>query len=352
VGLGTAQKVSLAVHADDFPPEQIIFGRSAKMQAIHQKIQKFAAASLPLLIQGESGSGKGVLARYIHSRSRVASGPFVNVNCAAIPGTLLESELFGYEKGALTGAHARKPGRAELAHGGTLFLDGIDEIELGLQARLLQLLQDGQFERIGGGEAIRIQTHVISATNRTLDGEVAAGRFRADLYYRINVLTVKLPPLRSRPEDIADLAAYFLERHRKRHNSTAPAISPPLVRMLEKHPWPGNIRQLENLMERYVILGSEEAASAELLGARTRGRADLPIQGAVPLKKATRQAVQELERKIILSALEANRWNGKRAANGLKISYRGLLYKIRQAGLSRKRRFPGAELANAAINAD
>lgn len=333
----------MSIGPDDLPPEQVIFGNSALMNVIRRRVEKFALVNVPVVIQGESGTGKGVLARHIHSRSLVSGGPFVKVNCAAIPGTLLESELFGYEKGAFTGAYASKLGRAELANSGTLFLDGMDEIELGLQAKLLQLLQDSQFNRIGGGEAIRIQARVVCATNRPLEGEIAAGRFRADLYYRINVVNVELPPLRSRAEDIADLAAYFLERHQKRHNSTARPISSALVRMLEKHSWPGNIRELENLMERYVILGSEEVVSAELLNwERAHVLPDLPAHGTVHLKKVTRQAMLELERKIILMALEANRWNRKRAATQLKISYRALLYKIRQAGLPPKRRFPDA----------
>ena len=331
-------KASLLARTEDLPSEEVIFGRSTSMQIIRQKIEKFAAANVPVLIQGDSGTGKGVLARYIHSRCQNPAGPFVKVNCAAIPGTLLESELFGYEKGAFTGAYAAKPGRAELASGGTLFLDGIDEIDLGLQAKLLQLLQDGQFSRIGGREDIIVQIRVICATNKPLDREIAAGRFRQDLYYRINVVNVELPPLRSRSEDIADLTNYFLQRLNKRHNTVPRPLSAALLRLLERHQWPGNVRELENLVERCVILGSEEAVSSELLHwDRTHLTPDLPTQGPIHLKKITRQAVQDLERKIILNVLEANRWNRKRAASELRISYRALLYKIRQAGLPPKR---------------
>jgi two-component system response regulator AtoC len=308
------------------------------MQMVRSKIDKVAATNVPVLIEGDSGTGKGVMARYIHAHSATADGPFVKVNCAAIPGTLLESELFGYEKGAFTGAYAAKQGRVELANDGTLFLDGIDEIDLGLQAKLLQLLQDAQFSRIGGREDINVQIRVICATNRPLEREVAAGRFRQDLYYRINVVNIVLPPLRARIEDVTDLAGYFLGRHQKRHNAPMREISSALLRLLEKHAWPGNIRELENLIERYVILGSEEAVSAELLHwDRTHVIPELPMRGPIHLKKVTRQAVQELEGKIILSVLEANRWNRKRAASELKISYRALLYKIRQAGLPPKR---------------
>jgi two-component system, NtrC family, response regulator AtoC len=339
-----AQKVPLAVRMEGLPPEEIIFGRSALMQDFRQKIHKFAATSVPLLIQGESGTGKGVLARYIHSRSNVASGPFVSVNCAAIPGTLLESELFGYEKGAFTGAYSAKPGRVEMAHMGTLFLDGIDEIDQPLQAKLLQLLQDAQFSRIGGGEDITVQIRVICATSHPLEHEITAGRFRADLYYRINVARVELPALRMRIEDVPQLSAHFYEQLRRRHKSTAGPVSPALLRLFEKHTWPGNIRELENLMERYVILGSEEAIGEELANwERTPVAAEIPSKsGPIHLKNITRKAVRELEGRIILSALEANRWNRKRAARDLRISYRALLYKIRQAGLPAKRSTDGA----------
>ena len=329
------QGVTLTLRTDDLPPEELIFGRSAAMQEFRQRITKFAATNVPLLIQGETGTGKGVLARYIHSQSSVAAGPFVSVNCAAIPGTLLESELFGYEEGAFTGAYSSKPGLVELAHKGALFLDRIDEIDPVLQAKLLQLLQDAQFSRIGGREDINVQIRVICATSRPLEHELAVGRFRADLYYRINVATVELPTLRSRIEDVPQLARYFYERLRKRYKSSAAPISPLLLKLFEQHTWPGNIRELENLMERYVILGSEEAISEELVSwERTPIAPELPTNGPIQLKKVTRKAVRELEGWIILSALEANRWNRKRAARDLRISYRSLLYKIRQAGLN------------------
>jgi len=320
------------------PPTNVIFGRSAKMQAARQKIEKVAQSGVSILIQGDNGTGKGLLANFIHQLSSEPSTPFVKVNCAAIPGALLESELFGYEKGAFTGAHADKPGRVELADGGTLFLDGIDEIDTSLQAKLLQLLQDGQFYRIGGQEDRHVQLRVICATNRRLEQEIAAGRFRQDLYYRINVVSIDLPPLRSRAEDIPELVAYFLQIHKARHNMQAKSLSAAAIQLLGKHSWPGNIRELENLMERYVILGSEEAIFSELLNREhIHSVPDIPVGGQIHLKKVTGQAVQDLERRIILSVLEANRWNRKRTASALKISYRALLYKIRQAGLPRKR---------------
>jgi two-component system response regulator AtoC len=308
------------------------------MKTIRQKVEKIASSGVPILIQGDSGTGKGLLARFIHNLSEPADAPFVKVNCAAIPGTLLESELFGYEKGAFTGAYSAKPGRVELADGGTLFLDGIDDIDLSLQAKLLQLLQDGQFSRIGGQEDRCVHLHVICATNRNLEQEIALGRFRQDLFYRINVVSVQLPPLRGRSEDIRDLAAYFFNAHSIRHNVQVKPLSASALKLLERHPWPGNIRELENLIERYVILGSEDAISSELLNwEQTHAVSEVPVDGQIHLKKITRQAVHELERKIILSVLEANRWNRKRTASALKISYRALLYKIRRAGLPPKR---------------
>src|ERR1700688_2099385 len=190
------------------PPTNLIFGRSGPMQTARQKIDKVALSGVPILIQGDNGTGKGLLASFIHSLSPKPDAAFVKVNCAAIPGALLESELFGYEKGAFTGAHSAKPGRVELADGGTLFLDGIDEIDMSLQAKLLQLLQDGQFCRIGGQEDRQVQLRVICATNKRLDSEIANGRFRQDLFYRINVVSINLPSLRARSEDILDLVGY------------------------------------------------------------------------------------------------------------------------------------------------
>ncbi|MBZ5661403.1 MAG: sigma-54 dependent transcriptional regulator [Acidobacteriia bacterium] len=320
------------------PPVSVIFGRTTVMRSIRQKIEKAASSGVPILIQGESGTGKGLLALFIHSISFQQTTPFIKVNCAAIPGALLESELFGYEKGAFTGAQAVKPGRVELADGGTLFLDGIDEIDMSLQAKLLQLLQDGQFTRIGGQEDRKVQIRVICATNRRLEDEIAQGRFRRDLFYRINVVSVEMPSLRVRAEDIRDLVDYFLENHCARHNVPPRPLSAEAVRLLERHPWPGNIRELENMVERYVILGSEDAIASELLNWDRSNEVQEPqLEGQIHLKKVTRQAVHDLERKIIMSVLEANRWNRKRTASALKISYRALLYKIRRAGLPPKR---------------
>jgi two-component system, NtrC family, response regulator AtoC len=324
----------------EFPPDLTVFGESTAMLVIRQKIEKVSGADVPVLILGESGTGKEVIARMVHRRSPRSTGPFIKVNCAAIPGALLESELFGYEKGSFTGATTAKQGRVELANSGTLFLDEIAEMDLGLQAKLLQLLQDSQFWRIGGRENISVDVRIICATNRDLGVEIAEGRFRQDLFYRINVVQVHLPALRDRSEDIQSLVRYFVEQHSRKYGSSVQVPSEYALRLLQKHHWPGNIRQLSNLIERYTILGTEDAITNELLGAAPKefpSNLESHANGSVPLKSLTRHSVQELERKIILRALIAHRWNRKRAAQDLKISYRALLYKIRQAGLPSRR---------------
>jgi two-component system response regulator AtoC len=335
---------TLAVPVGHLPPDSVVFGKSHPMQMAREKVDRVAGTNIPVLIHGESGTGKEILAQILHVRAPWLDGPFVKVNCPAIPSTLLESELFGYEKGAFTGAYGSKPGRVEMAHRGTLFLDEIGELDLGLQAKLLQLLQDGQFCRIGAQEDKRVEARVVCATNRSLEREIEAGRFRQDLFYRINVVNLQLPPLRERREDIPLLADYFLGVYSEAFKMAAPPLSSHLMDLLQKFHWPGNIRQLENLIKRYVILGSEEAISSELAGQPpSYFDPDIPLDGSVSLKRITRDAVQELERRIILKALQAHHWNRKRAARTLRISYRALLYKIRQAGLPSRKSVAGAE---------
>ena len=336
------------------PPEPIIFGQSDAMQALRARMDKVASANVPVLIQGESGTGKDIIARMIHGRSPWKTGPYVKVNCPAIPGTLLESELFGYEKGAFTGAYGMKPGRVELAHRGTLFLDEISELDLALQSKLLQLLQDGQFCRIGAQEDKKVEVRVVCATNRVLETEIENGTFRQDLFYRINVVNLHLPPLRERRGDIEELVKYFLEYYNRKFNCRAKALSTELVAVLQKYHWPGNIRELENLIKRYVILGSEDVISSDLV---TRQQdyfnPEINLDGPISLKKLTRQATRELERKVILKVLQANHWNRKQAARALSISYRALLYKIRDAGLPSNRTVRRREnSANAGVAAD
>jgi two-component system, NtrC family, response regulator AtoC len=325
---------SLSIPLGVLPPDDVIFGVSEGMRLLRQKVEKLAATNVPVLIQGESGTGKEVLAKLIHRLSPWQDGPFVKVNCPAIPGTLLESELFGYEKGAFTGAYGTKPGRVEMANRGTLFLDEISELEMALQAKLLQLLQDGQFCRIGAQEDRRVEVRMLCATNRQLEQEIETGGFRQDLYYRINVLNLSVPPLRDRREDIPALIRHFLDFYSESFNLEAKPLSSNVTQLLVRYEWPGNIRELENLIKRYVILGSEEAITGDLTAQSQASLTPRILHGeAVSLKEITRQAVRELERKIILQVLQANHWNRKQAAKKLKISYRALLYKIHDAGL-------------------
>jgi two-component system response regulator AtoC len=330
----TGSVSSLVQSIGEIPPEAIVFGRSEVMKAVRERLDKIAGANVPVLIQGESGTGKDIIARLIHTRSPWKSGPYVKVNCPAIPGTLLESELFGYEKGAFTGAYGSKPGRVELAHRGTLFLDEISELDLALQSKLLQLLQDGQFCRIGAQEDKKVEVRIVCATNRQLEVEIESGTFRQDLFYRINVVNLHLPPLRERRGDVEDLVHYFLEYYNRKYNCRARPISAELMQVLQKYHWPGNIRELENLVKRYVILGTEDVISSDLVAREQEYfNPDINVDGPISLKKLTRQAVRELERKVILKVLQAHHWNRKQAARALSISYRALLYKIRDAGL-------------------
>ncbi|MGH9775397.1 MAG: sigma-54 interaction domain-containing protein [Candidatus Acidiferrales bacterium] len=320
------------------PPEAVIFGCSPVMRAVHQKLEKVAKTTVPILIQGESGTGKEILARYTHATSTCGNGPFVKVNCAAIPGTLLESELFGFQKGAFTGAYASKPGRVEMAHRGTLFLDEIAELDPGLQAKLLQLLQDGQFCRIGDAENKHVEARIICATNRNLEKEIATGNFRQDLYYRINVICIQVPPLRDRREDIPVLVDYFLEYFKTKFQRQSLSLSQATLEALQNREWRGNVRELENAVARFAILGTEDSIFDEVVERQSRTfEYEKTEDGSIPLKRIAKEAIREMERDLILRILKANHWNRRKTAEVLKISYRALLYKIRQAGLPPKR---------------
>lgn len=328
----------------ELPPDDVIFGVSGPMALVRRQMETAAGADIPVLLGGESGTGKEVLAKLIHSRSGRRAGPFVKVNCPAIPGTLLESELFGYERGAFTGAFSAKPGRVETAEDGTLFLDEIAELEPALQAKMLQLLQDGRFCRIGGRQERRVEVRVICATNHDLAEDVEAGLFRRDLFYRINVLSIVLPPLADRREDIPLLVRYFTDKYSVKYGRPSPPLPGRMMRILESKPWPGNIRELENVAKRYVILGTEEAFAIPAtngqsslrsygLGTPVETQPLLPGDCEESLKSIVRHAVKDLERDIILRTLEVNRWNRRRAARALRISYAALLYKMREAGI-------------------
>jgi two-component system response regulator AtoC len=328
------------VQQGELPPEHVYFGPSPMMQAVRQKVDRAAGLNVPILILGESGTGKEVLAHFIHSRSPWRDGPFVKVNCPAIPATLIESELFGFEKGAFTGAHAAKPGRMELAQGGTLFMDEIGEIDASLQAKLLQVLQDGHFTRIGDHDEKRMDARVICATNRQLTREIESGAFRADLFYRINVITITLPSLRERREDVPYLAEYLRQMFNRRFQRDAAPLSPETLHMLEQRDWPGNVRELENCIARYVVFGSEENFDADRAEAKPTHHHvayETTADGNIPLKRISQQLTRRMEHDVILKVLQANQWNRRKTAEILKISYRALLYKVRQAGLPAKR---------------
>ncbi len=319
---------------DFLPPDEVLFGWSAKMMKLQQRAAKVCGTTVPVLLQGDGGTGKEVLARWIHKHSAHCNGQFVKVNCAAIPGSLLESELFGYEKGAFTGAHALKPGRVELAHQGTLFLDEIADLDLGLQSKLLHFLQDGRFSRIGGETEREVESRLLCATNKDLEHEIDLGRFRADLYYRINVVCLRLPRLRERGEDIPMLAEYFLSLFQKKFEKKAEPLSKEMMRYLQNLDWPGNIRELSNGIARYVLIGPEASIVQEpIVRQRDTTPANHVAAGTIPLRQIAKEAVRERERIYILESLQANQWNRRKTAKALRISYRALLYKIRNVGL-------------------
>ena len=313
--------------------EDLIFGRSQRMRTIQERLKAVARSNVPVLIQGESGTGKEVLSRLIHASSFVHRGPFVKVSCPAIPAGLFESELFGYEKGAFTGANTNRQGRVTLANGGTLFLDEIAELDLGLQAKLLQLLQDGRFCPIGAQHEKSVEVRVICSTNRDLEKAVANGSFRQDLLYRINVVNLHLPPLRQRQEDVPELVQYFIALYNMEFNCSAKNISRELLSLLQEYHWPGNIRQLENLIKRYVILGSEESISVDLLPKQytTVDEVFPPADVPMSLKKMTKTMIRDFERQIIIRTLQAHSWNRVQTARALNISYRALLYKLKDS---------------------
>ncbi len=319
------------------PPDTVLFGASAAMEGVRRRAEKICRTNLPVLIQGQGGTGKEILARWVHGHSSFQGGQFVKVNCAAIPGALLESELFGYEKGAFTGAQVMKPGRLEMAEKGTLFLDEIADLDLGLQAKLLQFLQDGRFSRIGDREERRVETRVICATSRSLEDEMAAGRFRSDLFYRINVVRIQMPRLADRREDIPKLAEYFRGQLEQRFAKASTPLASELLELLKNEEWPGNIRELENRIARHVVLGAEEAPAKTVpMRRQATGEPTAGPDGYLPLKLRAKEAIREMEKRVILEALHANQWNRRKAAQALKISYRALIYKIRDAGLSQR----------------
>jgi len=316
---------------------------SACMRRINALITRIAPTDITVLICGDTGVGKEVVARTVHLRSRRRNGSFVKINCAALPIHLLESELFGYERGAFTGADHRKPGKFEQAHRGSIFLDEIGEMPLSLQAKLLQVLQDQQFARLGSEHDIRVNVRVIAATNRYLTQSVAQGSFREDLFHRLNVVNIRVPTLRERPEEIPILIEYFLAVYRHKHGGGPRQLSRATMEQLRRYSWPGNVRELENIIQRIVVLGTETVLTE--LEERRQGSShnsadevapstNAPVRSeSVGLKELLRQTAQATEREVLDRTLRQVQWRRIAAARRLGISYKTLLDKIKQYGL-------------------
>jgi two-component system, NtrC family, response regulator AtoC len=324
-----------------------LVGQSPAIQQIYGVVEKVANTPSTVLITGESGTGKELIARALHENSSRHAGPFIKINCAAIPKTLMESELFGYEKGAFTGAVGAKPGRFELAHGGTLFLDEIGEIPIEMQVKLLRVLQESEFERVGGIKTIKVDVRLVTATNRDLLAEVGAGAFREDLFYRLNVVPIHIAPLRERREDIPLLADHFIAKFNGRLKKEIASITPEAIERLIAYQWPGNIRELENLMERTMLFCEGPAIRVsdlpvEVTGASPSAAATSPAgdEGGRPapesLKEAVRAETERVERELIQKALDATGGNVTQAARKLKISRKSLQTKMKELGLREK----------------
>jgi two-component system response regulator AtoC len=323
--------------------EGIFIYTSDKMHRIKEIIDQIANTDVTVLIQGESGVGKEVVARSIHLNSFRRERPFIKVNCAALPQELLESELFGYEKGAFTGAYRQKPGKFELANSGTMLLDEISEMSLPLQGKLLQVLQDGEFSRLGGKKDVRVDVRVLVATNRNMEEGVKSGQFREDLYYRLNVVNITVPPLRERREEIPIFVEYFLEKFGKKYQKKITPLSDRLMKALSEHYWLGNVRELENVIQRLVVLGNEKAIIEELTPAARKDSIPENNKNMPParkiwpsLREIHQEASKKAESEIMLKALEMTNWNRKKAADILNISYKALLYKIKETGLDKR----------------
>ncbi len=353
-----------------------LLGRNEKMREVRDLVNRVADTDVTVLVRGESGTGKELVARAIHAASPRCDKTFVKVNCAALPSELLESELFGFERGAFTGAIQHKPGKFEFANHGTMFLDEISEMHTPLQSKLLQVLQDGEFARLGGRNDVHVDVRIVAATNRDLEAAVSEGQFREDLFFRLNVVCITLPPLRQRRDEIPELTELFLRQYAEHYNKPPLALATDTLRLFAEYEWPGNVRELENLVKRMVILGTDEPIRREIADA-IAGRNSRPgpipalqprvdtqsngsgataatssqAQQAPPspplaasnapaalvgtLKDIARHAAREAERELIYRTLQHTRWNRREAAEILGISYKALLYKIKEAELDK-----------------
>ena len=305
---------------------KLLIGSSSKMEFIYKTIDKIAESSATVLIIGETGTGKELVAREIHDRSRRSDGPFICVNCAALPDTLLESELFGYEKGAFTGAINSKPGRFELAAGGTIFLDEIGDMSLLMQAKLLRVMQDKTIIRLGGTKSIKVDLRIITATNKNLETACQKGSFRKDLYYRINVLTIKIPPLRDHKEDISEITSHFVDYFCKRDDYPIKKMISQTMDVILTYDWPGNVRELENVIERAIVLSSGDEITPEDLGLQEIKTDTIKHKS---LKDSIRFTSAQMEKEAIIKTLKETKGNRTKAAKVLGISRRSLLNKIK-----------------------
>ena len=334
--------------------KHVLLGNHPAIEKIRELIAVVSDTALNVLITGETGTGKEVVARLLHHASPRRNQKFVKVNCAALPMTLLESELFGYEKGAFTGADKFKPGKFEIASGGLIFLDEIGDMPLILQAKLLQVLQSGEFTRLGGTREVKVNAWVVAATNHDLDKDMQKGSFREDLFYRLNIIRIDIPPLRERKEDIALLTDYFIQKHRRELNIKERfKLDRELSRLFLDYHWPGNVRELSSILLRLLVGEDEESIKREILRnmeaegyelpqveipeeiiSPSSDEDDMDSEGPVSLKELKDKATRHIERKVILYALEACNWNKRKASRMLKISYKALFYKMKDLGIT------------------
>src|SRR5436305_10665280 len=340
--LGTNQQ-NYAGEVEDLGDETFFVAASASMRKLRSQAALVANVDIPVLLLGESGTGKEVMAKLIHKLSPRAHRTFLKVNCAAVPADLLESELFGYEAGAFTGATHAKPGKFEICNKGTILLDEIGEMPPSLQAKLLHVLQDQQFSRLGSRSVLKVDVRILAATNINIPEALASKRLREDLYYRLNAFTLQIPPLRERREEIPILLKHFMAQLSEQYARPPLPLSQALLQACQEYSWPGNLRELSNFIKRYLVLGDEKLAVQEL-HPKTDGsgpRADLaPRNGNEPaggLKSLARSAKDEAEAEAIAKALDETNWNRKQAAALLQISYKALLYKIRQYGIAQSK---------------
>ena len=322
------ENMALKLQVQNHSARSRVVGGSAAWRRVCAMVDQVAPARATVLLTGESGTGKELIAGLLHRLSPRAERPFITLNAAALPDTLLEAELFGYEKGAFTGALQRKPGRFELADGGSLFLDEIGEMPMGVQTKLLRVLQEGTFERLGGTRTLRVDVRIITATNKALEQEVAAQRFRADLYYRINVIAIQLPPLRERREDIPLLVAHFLRHYARENSKTITTVHPQALHRLQLYDWPGNVRELENVIERAVVLASSQTIGVSDLPPHLRDKQSVTVYDQIILPGSATLA--QIEREAIIQTLKRHVGNRQAAARALDIGVATLYRKLKE----------------------